>query len=290
MNLMSEKKTINYVSVENMSLNDLVCGDAHFFHNQHLSIIINGRPSYSTFLRKETIYHVAEARLLLFLEGWSVVNLDLDNQRFQQGDVLLLPSDSIVELKDYSNDLRVIVFVIREELLIDENIVLTACPEDFQHLLKMTFLTWDLAQHTPFRKEVVLPIVQAMIANIQCLHKDKKTTAVTNTAVRQQLLFQNFKRLVHQHCELHRNIPFYAEQLHITPHYLSAVTKEASGQSVMFWINRAIILRAKVLLNTKGMMIYEIADRLNFSSPSAFHNFFKRITGLTPKEYQTKME
>jgi len=287
---MSEKKTINYVSVENLSLNDLVCGDAHFFHNQHLSIIINGKPRNSTFLRKETIYHVAETRLLLFLEGWSVVNLELDNQRFQQGDVLLLPADSIVELKDYSNDLRVIVFVIREELLIDENIVLTACPEDFQHLLKMTFLTWDLAQHTPFRKEVVLPIVQAMIANIQCLHKDKKTTAVTNTAVRQQLLFQNFKRLVHQHCEVQRNIPFYAEKLHITPHYLSAVIKEISGQSVMFWLNRAVILRAKVLLNTKGMMIYEIADRLNFSSPSAFHNFFKRITGQTPKEYQTKME
>ena len=101
---MSEKKTINYVSVENMSLNDLVCGDAHFFNNQHLSIIINGRPRNSTFLRKETIYHVAEAHLLLFLEGWSVVNLDLENQRFQQGDVLLLPADSIVELKDYSND------------------------------------------------------------------------------------------------------------------------------------------------------------------------------------------
>lgn len=290
MNPMSEKKTINYVSVENLSLNDLVCGDAHFFHNQHLSIIINGKPRNSTFLRKETIYHVAETRLLLFLEGWSVVNLELDNQRLQQGDVLLLPADSIVELKDYSNDLRVIVFVIREELLIDENIVLTACPEDFQHLLKMTFLTWDLAQHTPFRKEVVLPIVQAMVANIQCLHKDKNATAVTNMAVRQQQLFQNFKRLIHQHCEVQRNIPFYAEKLHITPHYLSAVIKEISGQSVMFWLNRAVILRAKVLLNTKGMMIYEIADRLNFSSPSAFHNFFKRITGLTPKEYQTKME
>lgn len=195
-----------------------------------------------------------------------------------------------MELKDYSNDLRVIVFVIREELPIDEYIVLPASPEDFQHLLKMAFLTWDLAQHTPFRKEVVLPIVQAMVANIQCLHKDKNATAVTNMAARQQQLFQNFKRLVHQHCEVQRNIPFYAEQLHITPHYLSAVIKEISGQSVMFWLNRAIILRAKVLLNTKGMMIYEIADRLNFSSPSAFHNFFKRITGLTPKEYQTKME
>ena len=202
----------------------------------------------------------------------------------------MLPSDSIVELKDYSNDLRVIVFVIREELPTDEYIVLPASPEDFQHLLKMAFLTWDLAQHTPFHKEVVLPIVQAMIANIQCLRKDKNATAVTNMAVRQQQLFQNFKRLIHQHCEVQRNIPFYAEKLHITPHYLSAVIKEISGQSVMFWLNRAVILRAKVLLNTKGMMIYEIADRLNFSSPSAFHNFFKRITGLTPKEYQTKME
>lgn len=287
---MSEKKTINYVSVENISLNDLVCGDAHFFHNQHLSIIINGRPSNSTFLRKKTIYHVAEARLLLFLEGWSLVNLDLDNQRFQQGDLLLLPSDSIVELKDYSNDLRVIVFVIREELPIDEYIVLPASPEDFRQLLKMTYLIWDLTQHTPFRKEVVLPIVQAMVANIQCLHKDKNATAVTNMAVRQQQFFQNFKRLVHQHCEVQRNIPFYAEQLHITPHYLSAVIKEISGQSVMFWINRAIILRAKVLLNTNDMMINEIADRLNFTSPSAFHNFFKRITGLTPKEYQMKMK
>ena len=216
---MSEKKTINYVSVENISLNDLVCGDAHFFHNQHLSIIINGRPSNSTFLRKETIYHVAEARLLLFLEGWSLVNLDLDNQRFQQGDLLLLPSDSIVELKDYSNDLRVIVFVIREELPIDEYIVLPASPKDFQQLLKMTYLTWDLAQHTPFRKDVVLPIVQAMVTNILCIYKEMNATTVTDTAARQQQLFQNFKCLVQQYCELHRNIPFYAEQLHITPHF-----------------------------------------------------------------------
>ena len=233
---------------------------------------------------------MTEARLILILKGCVEVNLNLENQYIEQGHVLLLPADSIMELKECSDDLEVIAFIIREKLLIDESLVFPTSPKDFQQLLKMTYLTWDLAQHTPFRKEVVLPIVQAMVANIQCLHKDKNATAVTNMAVRQQQLFQNFKHLVQQYCELHRNIPFYAEQLHITPHYLSAVIKETSGQSVMFWINRSIILRAKVLLNTKGMMIYEIADRLNFTSPSAFHNFFKRITGLTPKEYQMKMK
>ena len=233
---------------------------------------------------------MAEARLILILKGCVEGNLNLEAQYIEQGHVLLLPADSIMELKECSDDLEVIAFIIREKLLIDESLVFPTSPKDFQQLLKMTYLTWDLAQHTPFRKDVVLPIVQAIVVNIQCIYKEMNATTVTDVAARQQQLFQNFKHLVQQYCELHRNIPFYAEQLHITPHYLSAVIKETSGQSVMFWINRSIILRAKVLLNTKGMMIYEIADRLNFTSPSAFHNFFKRITGLTPKEYQMKMK
>jgi transcriptional regulator, araC family len=287
---MKEGRPINYLSVENISLDHLACGNARFFHNQHLSIILNGKPLNTTFFQKEIIYHVAEARLILILKGCVEGNLNLEVQYIEQGHVLLLPADSIMELKECSDDLEVIAFIIREKLLIDESLVFPTSPKDFQQLLKMTYLTWDLAQHTPFRKDVVLPIVQAIVVNIQCIYKEMNATTVTDVAARQQQLFQNFKHLVQQYCELHRNIPFYAEQLHITPHYLSAVIKETSGQSVMFWINRSIILRAKVLLNTKGMMIYEIADRLNFTSPSAFHNFFKRITGLTPKEYQMKMK
>lgn len=287
---MKEGRPINYLSIENISLDHLACGNARFFHNQHLSIILNGKPLNTTFFQKEIIYHVAEARLILILKGCVEGNLNLEDQYIEQGHVLLLPADSIMELKECSDDLEVIAFIIREKLLIDESLVFPTSPKDFQQLLKMTYLTWDLAQHTPFRKDVVLPIVQAIVVNIQCIYKEMNATTVTDVAARQQQLFQNFKHLVQQYCELHRNIPFYAEQLHITPHYLSAVIKETSGQSVMFWINRSIILRAKVLLNTKGMMIYEIADRLNFTSPSAFHNFFKRITGLTPKEYQMKMK
>ena len=287
---MKEGRPINYLSVENISLDHLACGNARFFHNQHLSIILNGKPLNTTFFQKEIIYHVAEARLILILKGCVEGNLNIEDQYIEQGHVLLLPADSIMELKECSDDLEVIAFIIREKLLIDESLVFPTSPKDFQQLLKMTYLTWDLAQHTPFRKDVVLPIVQAIVVNIQCIYKEMNATTVTDVAARQQQLFQNFKHLVQQYCELHRNIPFYAEQLHITPHYLSAVIKETSGQSVMFWINRSIILRAKVLLNTKGMMIYEIADRLNFTSPSAFHNFFKRITGLTPKEYQMKMK
>lgn len=54
----------------------------------------------------------------------------------------------------------------------------------------------------------------------------------------------------------------------------------------MYWINRAAILQAKVLLKDKEMLVYEVAERLNFPSQSAFGLFFKRETGMTPGQYR----
>ncbi len=54
----------------------------------------------------------------------------------------------------------------------------------------------------------------------------------------------------------------------------------------MYWINRATLIQAKVLLKNKDMLIGEVADWLNFSSQTAFGYFFKGETGLTPTEYQ----
>ncbi|WP_336511474.1 helix-turn-helix domain-containing protein [Hoylesella nanceiensis] len=51
-------------------------------------------------------------------------------------------------------------------------------------------------------------------------------------------------------------------------------------------MNRATIQAAKLLLKNNDMMAYEIADRINFPSASAFSKFFKRETGITPRAYQ----
>lgn len=63
---------------------------------------------------------------------------------------------------------------------------------------------------------------------------------------------------------------------------------ETSGKSVMHWINRAMLLQAKVLLKSGDLQISEIADRLNFPSQTAFGYFFKRETGMTPTQYRSR--
>lgn len=81
-------------------------------------------------------------------------------------------------------------------------------------------------------------------------------------------------------------LPFYAKELALTPHYLSSLIAGISGKSVLYWINRATLVHAKVLLKNMDLLICDIADRLNFPGQSAFGLFFKRETGMTPSEYR----
>lgn len=92
--------------------------------------------------------------------------------------------------------------------------------------------------------------------------------------------------LVNEYANAERKVSFYADRLSLSPNWLSNVVKAASGRTVMEWINVAVIQKAKLALNYSDSPIYAIADELNFASESIFSRYFKRETGLTPKEFR----
>ena len=94
--------------------------------------------------------------------------------------------------------------------------------------------------------------------------------------------------LVNEYSKEKRTVGFYADKLCLTPRYLNTVIHQVSHHTVMDWINQAVILEAQVLLKHSDLLIYQIADQLNFPNPSFFCKFFKRKTGMTPQEYQKK--
>ena len=283
---MSDGKSINYFSIDSANLQELAGAESHVFNNDDLSIILNGRPSDKTFFREGEVYQLPEPRLLLFMSGEADVHLDLEQFHFERGTVILTTPDVILEFERIGQDVEVCGIAMKEAVQVAERIVTNVSTKDSDLLLRMMYLLWDVATLSPYRREAVLQMVRAMVADVQYI-KQASDSSVNRTAIsRHQELFQQFKTLVSHHCERERNIPYYADQLHITPHHLSAVISRASGRSAMYWINRAVVLRAKVLLRTSGLLTYEIAERLHFANPPAFNNFFKRETGLTPKEYR----
>ncbi len=67
---------------------------------------------------------------------------------------------------------------------------------------------------------------------------------------------------------------------------MSTIIKQTSGKTAGDWIDDYILLEAKALLKSTNMTIQQISDELNFPSQSFFGKYFKRLTGVSPKEYR----
>ena len=103
-----------------------------------------------------------------------------------------------------------------------------------------------------------------------------------------EILSEKFMRLVRTHYKQERGLDFYANQLHLTPKHLAKVIKETTNKTANDWIDEHVVLEAKALLKSTNMTAQQISDELNFSDQSFFGKYFKRHTGMSPREYKGK--
>ena len=99
-------------------------------------------------------------------------------------------------------------------------------------------------------------------------------------------VFEIFLSSVRNKHRKHREVQHYAEKQNMSRRYFSRIIKQVSDQSAKEWINAEILQTIKNLLQQTNFRINEIAAELNFSSPSALNEFFKKEMGVTPTEYR----
>ena len=87
---------------------------------------------------------------------------------------------------------------------------------------------------------------------------------------REEILFNDFIRLLKEYHQSERRVDFYAEKLYLTPKHFSSVIKRVSGKTAGKWIDDYVILEAKTLLRYSPMSIQEVAFSLNFANASFF--------------------
>jgi AraC family transcriptional activator of pobA len=103
---------------------------------------------------------------------------------------------------------------------------------------------------------------------------------------RKEELIQKFAKLVHKNHLTERALSYYADQLHVTPKYLSETAKEITGKTAGQIIVDFNILESKRLLLKTELTISEISFQLHFTNAAFFSKFFKRLTGLSPRAYR----
>lgn len=77
-----------------------------------------------------------------------------------------------------------------------------------------------------------------------------------------------------------------AEEIHVSPSYLSMLFKQQTGLNMIEYLNRYRIEKSKDFLNNLNFKIYEVAYKVGFQDEKYYYLLFKRYTGLTATQYR----
>ena len=80
-----------------------------------------------------------------------------------------------------------------------------------------------------------------------------------------------------------------ANQLNLTPNYLSALLKHLTGQSTQHYIHDKLIETAKEKLSTTTLSVSQIAYDLGFDYPQSFSKLFKSKTNQSPLAFRKSL-
>ena len=79
-----------------------------------------------------------------------------------------------------------------------------------------------------------------------------------------------------------------SEIARLSTFYLSRAFKEATGYPIITYFNKMKIEKAKELLIEENKKVKEVAYELGYTNEFNFSRIFKRIEGLSPKEFYSK--
>ena len=83
------------------------------------------------------------------------------------------------------------------------------------------------------------------------------------------------------------SLPDLADQMKVSVHQLSQVINDGLGKSFFEMTAEYRIEEAKILLKEKAnIKVEEIAEEVGYNSKSSFNTAFKKLTGMTPREWR----
>lgn len=94
------------------------------------------------------------------------------------------------------------------------------------------------------------------------------------------------------YCESELSLSTLAAKLNVHPNYLSQVINEKEGKSFFDYINALRVEEFKRLIalpQSSRFTLMSLAFDCGFNSKSSFNKNFKKVTGLSPSEYSTKI-
>jgi AraC-like DNA-binding protein len=120
---------------------------------------------------------------------------------------------------------------------------------------------------------------------IQCLKFSESSIALEGYG---NAVYSGFRMLLKENFRQQHQVKFYADRLNVTTRILTQNVRTATFKTPKQLVDEHLLLEAKRILFWSVVPVKEIAWQLGFETDSYFNRFFKKHTGLTPKDFQRK--
>ncbi|MET0573162.1 MAG: helix-turn-helix transcriptional regulator [Pedobacter agri] len=139
-----------------------------------------------------------------------------------------------------------------------------------------------------FSQEVIIAQIELMLSYVNRFYKRQ---FITRKAVNSDLL-EKTEKIIDEYLNqqsLKLGLPtvkYIADQLNISPGYLSDMLRSLIGKSALQYIHEKLIDKAKERLTTTELSVSQIAYELGFEHSQSFSKLFKTKTNQSPMEFR----
>lgn len=241
-----------------------------------LAICTGGEIEYTV----DTVIHKVSSNDVLIVSEGQVIG-DYKMSADAKGVCLLLSYDFFQEIVSNVKELTTLFLFARRHPVFYAEDRLVSELLNYIQAVKLKIL--DLEHE--FRRELVATMLKVLIYDmcnviyrVQQVEKTGKSRGET--------IFSDFIRLVEKEYRSERRVSWYAEQLYISPKYLSETIKHISKRTPSEWIDYYVMMEIRVLLKNSKMSIKQIAEELNFPNQSFLGKYFKDRYGKSPSQFR----
>lgn len=258
------------------------------------------RPDFHPYLGK---LYIPRNMLMLFIEqGTAQISINNELYTMDVDHMFLLHSRSELILKETSPDFRCVVIgvpsVLRETASLQMDIsfifLLMKKPcwqlEGNMRKMAVSFYTMFEYVNTDLHSDAKTDLITSLFTFfMSVIYENTKYALPTEKPIKsmsKHSLISRFGKLLHVHIREDHRVSYYADQLFVTPKYLTQVVKSTIGITPKDIIDRMLAIESLQLLKHTNHTIQQISGLLGFPDQSYFGRFFKRMFAISPIQFR----